>query len=114
MVSVCVFVTDIHGLQPGQPPRGAGRGATTFYTSSVDAWCSLGPNDALGGPEGDAQGTPNGPNRPGQWAQDLQGRLTVSEGHGSPLVKLKLGVQVGGRLLIATHLDQSNYLPNQK
>jgi len=37
MVSVCVFVTDIRGLWPGQPLRGAGRGATTFYTSSVDA-----------------------------------------------------------------------------
>jgi hypothetical protein len=28
--------------------------------------------------------------------------------------KLKLGRQVGGRLLIATHLEESNYLPNQK
>ncbi len=27
---------------------------------------------------------------------------------------MKLGLQEGGRLLIATHLDQSNYLPNQK
>jgi hypothetical protein len=25
-----------------------------------------------------------------------------------------MGVQIGGRLLIATHLDQSNYLANQK
>jgi hypothetical protein len=31
-----------------------------------------------------------------------------------PVVKLKMGPQVGGRRLIATHLDQSNYLPNQK
>jgi hypothetical protein len=37
VVSVCVFVTDIRGLRPGQPLRGAGRGATAFYTSSVDA-----------------------------------------------------------------------------
>jgi hypothetical protein len=29
-------------------------------------------------------------------------------------VKLKLELQVGGRLVIATHWDQSNYLPNQK
>jgi hypothetical protein len=34
---VCVFVTDIHGLRPGQPLRGAERGATAFYTFSVDA-----------------------------------------------------------------------------
>jgi hypothetical protein len=29
-------------------------------------------------------------------------------------MKLKLGIQLGGRLLIATHFDQSNYLANQK
>ncbi len=28
----------------------------------------------------------------------------------TPPIKLKLGLQVGGRLLIATHLDQSNYI----
>jgi hypothetical protein len=27
-------------------------------------------------------------------------------------IKLKRGLQVGGRLLIATHLEQSNYLAN--
>jgi hypothetical protein len=32
----------------------------------------------------------------------------------TPPIKLKLGLQVGARLLIANHLDQSNYLPNQK
>jgi hypothetical protein len=32
----------------------------------------------------------------------------------TPPIKLKLGLQEGGRLLIATHLDQWNYLPNQK
>jgi hypothetical protein len=32
----------------------------------------------------------------------------------TPPIKLKLGLQVNGRLLIATHLDQSNYLANQK
>jgi hypothetical protein len=32
----------------------------------------------------------------------------------TPPIKLKLGLQVHGRLLIATHLDQSNYLTNQK
>jgi len=32
----------------------------------------------------------------------------------TPPIKLKLGLQVGGRLLITTHLDQSNYLANQK
>ncbi len=33
----------------------------------------------------------------------------------TPPIKLKLGLQVGGRLLlIATHLEQSNYLANQK
>jgi hypothetical protein len=32
----------------------------------------------------------------------------------TPPIKLKLGLQVGSRLLRATHLDQSNYLANQK
>jgi len=32
----------------------------------------------------------------------------------TPPLKLKLGLQVGGRLLLATHLNQSNHLPNQK
>jgi hypothetical protein len=32
----------------------------------------------------------------------------------SPPIKLKLGLHWSGRLLIATHLDQSNYLANQK
>ncbi len=32
----------------------------------------------------------------------------------TPPIKVKLGVLVDGRLLIATHLDQSNYLANQK
>jgi hypothetical protein len=33
----------------------------------------------------------------------------------TPTGKLKLGLQLGGRsLLIATHLDQSNYLTNQQ
>jgi hypothetical protein len=32
----------------------------------------------------------------------------------TPCIKLKLGLQIGGRLLIATHLDQSNYLTNQQ
>ncbi len=32
----------------------------------------------------------------------------------TPPIKLKLGLQVGGRLLITTHLDQTNYLANQK
>jgi hypothetical protein len=31
----------------------------------------------------------------------------------NPPIKLKLGLQVGGRLLIATHLNQSNYDCNQ-
>jgi hypothetical protein len=29
-------------------------------------------------------------------------------------MKLKLGLQIGGKLLIATHQDQSNYLANQQ
>jgi hypothetical protein len=29
-------------------------------------------------------------------------------------MNVKLGLQVGGRLVIATHLEHSNYLPNQK
>jgi hypothetical protein len=74
-LSVCVFVIDIRGLRWGQPLRGPGRGATTFYTSSVDAWCSLGPNSALNELDGGAQGTMGGPNRPRHRAQDLQGRL---------------------------------------
>ncbi len=32
----------------------------------------------------------------------------------APSINLKLGLRVGGRLLIATYLDQSNYLANQK
>jgi hypothetical protein len=32
----------------------------------------------------------------------------------TPPIKLKLGLQVGGRLLLATDLDQSSYLANQK
>jgi hypothetical protein len=31
----------------------------------------------------------------------------------TPPIKVKLGVLVGGRLLLATHLDQSNYLAIQ-
>jgi hypothetical protein len=75
-LSLCVFVADICGLRPRQTLWGAGWGATTFYTSSVDAWCSLGPNGALSRPDGGAQ--------------DLQGRLTVFEGHGYPLVYSRL------------------------
>jgi hypothetical protein len=65
-LSVCVFVTDIRRLWPGQPLRGVRRGATAFYTSSVDAWCSLGPNGAFSGPDGGAQGMMGGPNWLGQ------------------------------------------------
>jgi hypothetical protein len=32
----------------------------------------------------------------------------------TPPIKLKLELQTGGRLLIATHLDQSNYPANQE
>jgi hypothetical protein len=32
----------------------------------------------------------------------------------TPPIKLKLWLEVSGRLVIATHLDQSNYLPNEK
>jgi hypothetical protein len=32
----------------------------------------------------------------------------------TPPIKLKLGLQIGGRPLMAIHLDQSNYLSNQK
>jgi hypothetical protein len=32
----------------------------------------------------------------------------------TPPIKLKLGLQIGERLLIATHLDKSNYLANLK
>ncbi len=32
----------------------------------------------------------------------------------TPPISLKMGLQIGGRLLVATHLDQSNYLANQK
>jgi hypothetical protein len=31
-----------------------------------------------------------------------------------PHIKHTLQLQIGGRLLIATHLEQSNYLPNQQ
>jgi hypothetical protein len=39
----------------------------------------------LSGSDEGAQGTMGGPNRPGQRAQDLQGRLIMSGGHGYPL-----------------------------
>jgi hypothetical protein len=32
----------------------------------------------------------------------------------TPPISLKMGLQIGGGLLIATHLDQSKYLANQK
>jgi hypothetical protein len=32
----------------------------------------------------------------------------------APSIHLKLGLWVGGRLLIATYVEQSNYLANQK
>jgi hypothetical protein len=32
----------------------------------------------------------------------------------TPPIKLKLELQTGGRVLIATHLNQSNYLANQE
>jgi hypothetical protein len=32
----------------------------------------------------------------------------------TPAIKLKLGLQIGGKIRIATHLDQSNYLANQQ
>ncbi len=32
----------------------------------------------------------------------------------TPPIRLKLGLQISGRLLIATDLDQSNYLANQQ
>ncbi len=32
----------------------------------------------------------------------------------TPPIKLKLGLHIGGRLLTANHLDQSEYLANQK
>ncbi len=50
----------------------------------------MGPNGALSGPDGGAQGTMGGANQPGLRAQDLQGRLIVSEGHRYPLVCLKV------------------------
>ncbi len=31
-----------------------------------------------------------------------------------PPIKLKLGLQIGGKLLVATQLDQSNYVGNQQ
>jgi hypothetical protein len=41
-------------------------------------------------------------------------QLLVTKFFPTPPVNLRLGVQVGGRLLIANYLDQSNYLTNQK
>jgi len=41
-------------------------------------------------------------------------RVLVTNFFSTPPIKLKLWLQVGGRLVIAIHLDQSNYLPNQK
>jgi len=32
----------------------------------------------------------------------------------TPTIKLKLGLQMGGRLQIATHLDRANYLANEQ
>jgi len=41
-------------------------------------------------------------------------QLLVANFFPTPPIKLKLGLQVSGRLLIATHLDESDYLANQK
>jgi hypothetical protein len=41
-------------------------------------------------------------------------QVLVTDFFPTPPIKLKLGLQVGGRLVIATHWDQSNYLGNQK
>jgi hypothetical protein len=41
-------------------------------------------------------------------------KVLISYFFPTPPIKLKLRLQIGGRLLIATHLDQLNYLPNQK
>jgi hypothetical protein len=41
-------------------------------------------------------------------------RVLVTNFFPTPPIKLKLWLEVGGRLVIATHLDQSNYLANQK
>jgi hypothetical protein len=48
----------------------------------------------------------------GQNVSHIQVLVTIA--FSTPPIKLKLGLQVRERLLIATHLDQSNYLPNQK
>jgi hypothetical protein len=43
-------------------------------------------------------------------------QVSIASFFPTPPIKLELELQIGGRrrLLIANHLDQSNYLPNQK
>ncbi len=41
-------------------------------------------------------------------------QVLVSYFFPTPCIKLKLGLQICGRQLIVSHLDQSNYLANQK
>jgi hypothetical protein len=48
------------------------------------------------------------------WLKKYFSHPSFSDFSPTPPIKLKLGVQIGGRLLIATHLDQSKYLTNQK
>jgi hypothetical protein len=48
------------------------------------------------------------------WPCKIISRVLITNFFPTPPIKLKLGLQVGSRLLISTHLDQSNYLTNRK
>ncbi len=48
------------------------------------------------------------------WNIFLTSKVQILTYFPTPPIKLKLRVQAAGRLLRATHLDQSNYLTNQK
>jgi hypothetical protein len=53
-----------------------------LYINSLDLSVSL---TECNEPDESAQGMMGGPHQPKQRTQDMQGRLTVSEGHGYPL-----------------------------
>jgi hypothetical protein len=87
MVSVCLCVCHRHSriAASATAVRGRARCQGLLYTQCgcvMQFGAKRCPQRARRG----AQGTMGGPNQPGQHAQDLQGRLTVSEGHAYPLV----------------------------
>jgi hypothetical protein len=85
-LSVCVFITDICELRPGQPLRGAERGA---HAGLARPSCPVHPVCLSWCPG--RFGPPIVPCAPPCVSLGLKkpGHFTVSEGHGYPLVLMK-------------------------